>query len=98
MNNKILIAITLIFLSVFVNAHTLEGNFNGLTFQGETIERTFVLCNTQDSGENFSLSSDNAWMEVRPLSVYLSGESCKEVYAFITPFPYAESGEYDLGI
>jgi len=98
LNNKILIAITLIFLSVFVNAHTLEGNFNGLTFQGETIERTFVLCNTQDSGENFSLSSDNAWMEVRPLSVYLSGESCKEVYAFITPFPYAESGEYDLGI
>lgn len=80
------------------NAHTLEGNFNGLTFQGETIERTFLLCNTEDNGENFNLSSNNEWMQVRPLGVYVSGESCKEIYAFITPFPYAQSGEYEIEV
>ncbi len=98
MKNKTLIALALIFLSAIANAHTMEGDFTGLTFQGQTIERTFLLCNTLNFQENFSLSSNNEWMEVRPLTASVPAESCKEIYAFITPLPYSESGEYQIEV
>jgi len=96
--NKALIALTLILLSLTVQAHTLEGNFEGLTFQGETIESTFLLCNTLNSNENFHLISNNAWMQIRPLSVYLAEDQCEEIYAFTTPHPYANSGNYEIEV
>jgi len=85
-------------MGVLVNAHTLEGDFEGITFQGETIESVFTLCNSLDSSENFSISSNNKWMETRPLSVYLPGNQCEEIYAFTTPFPYTEPGNYEIEV
>jgi len=96
--NKNLVAVFLILLSAFASAHTIEGDFEGITFQGETVESTFLLCNTSDSSENFHINSSNPWMQLRPLSVYLSGNSCEEIYAFTTPAPYAESGEYEIEV
>ncbi|MBU2100965.1 MAG: hypothetical protein ABH850_00205 [Candidatus Micrarchaeota archaeon] len=98
MNKKILVALSLIILGVMVNAHTLEGNFEGLTFQGETVESVFYLCNSSSSGENFNISDNSIWMEIRPLSVYINADSCEEIYAFTTPFPYAESGKHEIEV
>ncbi len=92
------IGVILILMSFIVNAHTLNGDFSGIAFQGETIESAFVLCNTSDSSENFRINSDNSWMTLRPLSVYLNANSCGEFFAFTTPDPYAQSGNYEITI
>jgi hypothetical protein len=96
----ILLGTALILFSIAINVHaqTLEGEFQGITFQGETIESTFLLCNESSSGENFNVSSSNPWMQLRPLSVYVAGDSCEKIYAFITPSPYAEAGLYEIEV
>ncbi|MFH1664358.1 MAG: hypothetical protein ABH986_06180 [archaeon] len=98
MNSKVLTAITIIFFAAIACGHSLEGNFSGLTFQGETVPSVFYLCNSSDSSTNFHLTSDNSWMQVRPLSVYLAGNSCEEVYAFTTPNPFAQAGNYEINL
>ncbi|MBU1120760.1 hypothetical protein KJ660_02680, partial [Candidatus Micrarchaeota archaeon] len=101
MNKYISLGLILIFLGLSVKAATLEGDFTAEAYQSQPLEKVFTLCNDSSHSESYSIDEFGEysyWMHVKPEELSLSAGKCEDIYAFITPEPYAREGSYDLGI
>ncbi|MDO8537995.1 MAG: hypothetical protein Q7S21_03870 [archaeon] len=99
----ILIGLVLLFVAFALtgNAHavTLSGDFSGTAYQQETIVESYNLCNTDEVSKVLTLKaigSNSSWISIgQESSAYSAGE-CRTVFAFITPHPYADAGNYEI--
>ncbi|MDD3159539.1 MAG: hypothetical protein PHQ98_01055 [Candidatus ainarchaeum sp.] len=94
MISLILLSITLLLPSAF--AVSINGNSTLAMCQCETVRETYQVCSGSNSG-TYSLSlSDNGakWASIAPQVLTLNSNECKDVYFFVTPECYANSGTY----
>jgi len=82
-------------------ATTIEGNFNASTYQCQTTQEIFKLCNDTENTQIYSVyttGEQSAWIQLRPLKISLQPNECADIYAFITPPCYSNAGSYTIGI
>ncbi|MEW6295040.1 MAG: hypothetical protein AB1467_01950 [Candidatus Diapherotrites archaeon] len=82
-------------------ATTLEGQFNASTYQCQTTQEIFNLCNDTGGTQIYSVyttGEQSAWMQLRPLKLSLQPNECADIYAFITPPCYSNAGNYTIGV
>jgi len=87
--------VALLFALSFVSALNVSGPFFVVSGQCETTMQKYSVC-AQVPGTYFISASGigSSWVSLAPTSLILSGSSCADVFAFITPDCYANSGTY----
>ncbi|VVB75627.1 Uncharacterised protein [uncultured archaeon] len=79
----------------FVSALSVSGPFFAASGQCETTMQKYSVCATIPGTYSVSAAgSGSSWVSLAPTSLNLSGGSCADVFAFITPDCYASSGTY----
>jgi len=85
----------LLFALSFVSAVSVSGPFFAASGQCETTMQKYSVCAGTAGTYFISMQgTGGSWVSIAPTSLGLSQSTCSDVYAFITPDCYANSGTY----
>lgn len=97
---KLVVAFLMLLMVVnVVSALSVTGMCNNSIKQCDSLKQKHTVC--ADVSGNYTFSVDGVmgnWIKIAPESVYIEAGSCVEVYSFVTPECYANSGDYDYNI
>ncbi|MDD3084132.1 MAG: hypothetical protein PHP82_03855, partial [Candidatus ainarchaeum sp.] len=102
MNSKVLIILISFFILFSfnsVNALTINGPSSITLCQCETEAQSFSVCADITGNYSVSVSGLGAkWVELAPLTLNINAGSCKDLFVFVTPECYANSGSFPFTI
>ena len=100
MNYKVIsIIVALVLLISAVSALTVSGTCFNSVNQCESFKQKYTICADVSGEYNISIQgAQSNWIKIAPESININAGSCADVYAFITPECYANSGVYDYNI
>lgn len=94
-----IVLVFLVMLISLVSALSVSGMCNSTINQCDSLSQKHTLCADVSGVYNISVEgSTSNWVKVAPESIYISEGTCADVYSFVTPECYANSGEYDYNL
>jgi hypothetical protein len=97
MLNKMFIIGILILFATIVPALSIEGTSTMDLCQCETEAQVFSVCASTSGNYNISLLGEvSKWVRVAPENIFINANTCEDVFVFVTPECYANSGTYSF--
>lgn len=95
----IVVFLMLLMMVSVVSALSVTGMCNNSINQCDSLKQEHTVCADVSGDYAFSVDGDMSnWVKIAPESIYIEADSCVDVYSFVTPECYANSGEYDYNI
>jgi len=93
--HTVVVVFALLFTLSFASALSVSGPFFAVSGQCESTMQKYSVCATVPGNYLISAQGNgSSWVFIAPTSISLSGGSCADVFTFITPDCYANSGTF----